>query len=337
MNPPAALALLEVLDRDGLPRQSLSVHSWPVRIGRALDNDLILSDSHVAAHHMRIATAGDGLALVPAESRNGVLLGRRRLQGGDTATLQAHGEPAEWTIGRTRLRLRLPGHQLAPEVAIAPTTPLSRRGVPIVIALLVLIAARAFGVYLDNDPDNLAQAESVALLSGFVGGAVWCAAWALLSKTFTRQAQFGWHLRVFLFTAIALLASSFLPGMVAFAFSWPPISNFDFVLPIVVLSVAFYFHLRAVEPSHPQALKTVALTCAVVGVALSMWFNLQRRDQLGDELYMGHLFPPAFRIARPVAADAFVDKLSTLRPSLDKKSRESGRGDDAGASADDDG
>ena len=237
--------------------------------------------------------------------------------------------------------LRLPGHRLASEVAIAPTTPLARRALPIVVALVVLIAARAIGVYLDNDPDNLARAESVALLSGFVGGSIWCAAWALLSKTFTRQARFGWHLRVFLFAAIALVVCSFLPGMLAFAFSWPAVSNFDFMLPIAVLSVAFYFHLRAVEPSHPRVLKGVALTCAVVGVALSMWFNLQRRDQLGDELYMGHLFPPAFRLAKPVAADGFVGRLSTLRPALDKKSREAGRGDDAGAGteseSDDDG
>ena len=39
-----ALALLEVLDRDGQVRQSYPVLEWPLRIGRALDNDVILSD-----------------------------------------------------------------------------------------------------------------------------------------------------------------------------------------------------------------------------------------------------------------------------------------------------
>ena len=45
------LALIETLDRDGQPRQILRVSQWPVRIGRAIDCDLVLDDPHVAAHH----------------------------------------------------------------------------------------------------------------------------------------------------------------------------------------------------------------------------------------------------------------------------------------------
>ena len=41
-----------------------------------------------------------------------------------------------------------------------------------------------------------------------MGAAVWCTAWALLSKMFTRQAHFSWHLRVFLYASVGLLAIS---------------------------------------------------------------------------------------------------------------------------------
>ena len=51
-----APALLEVVDRDGLVRQSWRIERWPVTIGRALDNTIVLSDPHVAAHHATTKT-----------------------------------------------------------------------------------------------------------------------------------------------------------------------------------------------------------------------------------------------------------------------------------------
>ncbi|MES2101646.1 MAG: hypothetical protein V4569_17610, partial [Pseudomonadota bacterium] len=159
-------------------------------------------------------------------------------------------------------------------------------------------------------------------------------AWALMSKTFTRQAHFGWHLRVFVLASLALLVVGALPALLAFAFSWPWLSDFDFIGTIAVVATALYFHLLAVEPARHRQLRWVAATCAIVGVALSMWFNVQRSDQLGEELYMNHLFPPALRIARPISSDAFVDGLATLKATLDKKAREPARGDEGGRADD---
>ena len=50
----APLALLEVVDRDGFVRQAWRIEHWPVSIGRALDNTVVLSDPHVAAHHATV-------------------------------------------------------------------------------------------------------------------------------------------------------------------------------------------------------------------------------------------------------------------------------------------
>ena len=46
--------LLEALDRDGMVRQAWRIERWPVTIGRALDNDVVLTEPHVAAHHATI-------------------------------------------------------------------------------------------------------------------------------------------------------------------------------------------------------------------------------------------------------------------------------------------
>jgi len=324
-----AQPVIDLIDRDGQVRQTITVRRWPLRIGRALDNDVVLSDPHVAAHHLSIAETDDGLALIVGDTVNGVTVGHRLLRRGERAALSAKGEAIEIVAGRHHLRLRLPGHTLAPELAMAALTPLARRLASSIAAAAVLIGAVVFSTYLSTDPDGLARAIGNTLLSACVGAALWCGFWAMLSKVFTRHARFGWHLRVFLFSGIALMAVTVVPALLAFAFSWPWISDFAYVGEIAVAATALYFHLLAVEPVRHRLLKWVAVTCACVGIGLSMWLNLQRTDLLGEELYMSHLFPPALRVARPVTTDAFIGGLAPLRATLDKKAKEPAGGDEA--------
>jgi FHA domain len=329
------LGALEVLDRDGQPRHTVLVHGWPLRIGRALDNDVVLSDPHVAAHHASIAHGEHGLELHVGTSRNGVQLGHRLLRADDRAALPAGGAgPIEFSAGRTRLRLRLPDQALADEVPLAATASLARQTTTIAIAALVVLIGLLFRTWLDTDPDGFGRAAGTVVLGAVVATAVWCGAWALLSKTFAHQARFGWHLRVFLLASIGTLAVTVLPPLAAFTLSFPWIADFAFVAAIGVGATGLYYHLLAVEPARHRLMKAVAITGAAVGIALTLWFNLQRGDRWGDELYMSHLFPPALRLARPVAPDAFVGGLAPLKAVLDRKAREPSRGDESGPEGD---
>ena len=111
------LALIELHERDGRIGRVVDVHRWPLSLGRALDNDVVIDDPHVAAHHARLVQGADGtLQLQPLETLNGVRVDGRRATG-DLA-LPAGG--AELQIGATRLRLRLAGEVLAPELPLPP-------------------------------------------------------------------------------------------------------------------------------------------------------------------------------------------------------------------------
>jgi len=328
VRPPPPLALIDIVDRDGQVRQSVPVHAWPVRIGRALDNDLVLSDPHVAPAHLVIGRDAAGLQVqVGSSTRNGVLYGRRRWRADEQATLSALDQPVELGVGRTRLRVRLPEQALPAEIALASATPLLRRIGPILIASVVLLAALAFNTYLETDPQGMGRAIASTLITAIGGAAIWCSAWALLSKTFTRQSHFGWHLRVFLYSSIALLALSALAPALGFAMSWSWPTDFAFVASFIVGAAALYYHLLAVEPARHRMLRWVVGAGAVAGIAVTLWNN-QRSDQWGDELYMNHLLPPAMRLAKPVPASEFVDDLSRLKATLDKKAREPSGPDD---------
>lgn len=317
-----ALAVLEVLDRDGQVRQSFGVTNWPLSLGRALDNDIVLSDPHLAPRHLRIERNEHTLVIRVGECINGVTLGMRRWRAGEQIELAADGAVPEFAAGRTRLRLRLAGHALAAELPIMVAPARGRRLGLLFIAAAMVLSGLLFSTYLDTDPDGFGRGVAGMLLASVAGVALWCGLWALLSKTFTRQGRFGWHLRVFLLASLALMVVDALPKLIAYAFSWPAIDNFAFVASFAVGATGLYFHLLGVEPTRPRLMRWVALTTWVVGITMSFWFNQQRNDHFGEELYMSSLFLPSMRLAQPMTVDRFVDGLKPLQAVLDKKAKE---------------
>ncbi len=72
-------------DRSALGRRFV-LKTGPLRIGRLLDNDIVLDDEAVSRRHARVECGGEGWFVVDAGSRNGTLLNGRPLIG--QATLQ---------------------------------------------------------------------------------------------------------------------------------------------------------------------------------------------------------------------------------------------------------
>jgi pSer/pThr/pTyr-binding forkhead associated (FHA) protein len=328
----ATRALLEVIDRDGHVRQVWPIHAWPARIGRALDNDVVLTDPHVAPHHfsLDLNEAGE-LALETGDTINGVSVGLHRIPAGSRRVIPHDSAAIDFGAGRSRLRLRLPEAPLAPELPLAGVAVHNLRIVPSLGIGALLLVGIVFNSYLDSDPDTFSRAAGNALLAALSAAAIWCGAWALLSKTITRQSHFSWHLRVFMLAGLTLLGLAAVPGLLAFSLSWPWLTDFSFIATYAVGATALYFHLLAVEPARPRLLRWVVATGAVVGVVLTLWFNLQRTSRVGEELYMSHLFPPKLRLARPLATDRFIAELAPLRALLDKKAKEAPSAEELGA------
>jgi hypothetical protein len=150
----------------------------------------------------------------------------------------------------------------------------------------------------------------------------------LVSKIFTRRSHFWWHVRVMLLGVLAIDLAGAALHLFAFSFSLPVASDFTFVFVYALIAVMLYFHVLGVEPRKPSRIKAAAVGMFVAGTVLSLWFNQQNRDQLGEELYMSHLFPPALRVAKPQDTATFVKGLSSLKATLDDKARKRDSGDD---------
>ncbi len=328
-----ALALIEILDRDGSVRHAQKVLSWPLRVGRSLDNDLVLDDPHVAGHHFMVDANEDGVYLAVGDTVNGVAVGPQQLVAGDR--WQAAAGPSTIVAGRSHLRLRLAEHPLAPEMPLKAARVLAP-GFTLIAWLVGLnMLAVVFDTYLEVDPEMFARTASMTLMGSIAIALGWCGAWTLLSKLFTRQPHFAWHVRVLLTTTLALQLVDALSALLGFSFSWPWLPGYAFVAETAVASLGLYLHLQAVEPHRLFFTRAFAATAFVAAAGLMVWGHWQRADSARSVLFQSAMFPPALRMAQPVGTDAFLAQLQSLEAPLQAKARAADDGDGKGPGADD--
>lgn len=328
------IGVLEVLDRDGHVRHYMPITAWPVKVGRALDNDLVLDDEHIAAHHFSVAQDESGVFVQVGDTINGLRADGKRLKRDERSPVG--NRALRLDVGDSHLCLRLAEHALPPERPIRTPATLWHSVWPPLLAGVAVLATLLFTSWLETDPDELSRALGSTLVSMLSIGLAWCAAWALLSKIFTRRSHFWWHVRVLLVAVLAVQFVTTATHYLAFALSWPAISDFGFVAIYAVGAAMLYFHVLGIEPRRPARMRAVALGIFLAGFGLSLWFNHQSRDQFGDELYMNHLFPPGWRLAKPVDSTTFVKGLAPLQAKLDEKAKKRDAGADGAAAADED-
>lgn len=320
----APLALLEVLDRDGQVRHQLKVRQWPLRVGRALDNDWVLDDPHTAAYHFSVSVApqaGSSLQVEVGDSVNGLWVERRWLPARAVVELTA---PVGWfKAGETLFRLRTAALDLAPERPLE-ASPAPLRGKPVLGVTAVLgVAALGLRTWLLTDPGedwlNVASIELLITVGLFLA---WCGLWALLSKVMTRRANLDWHVRVALLANLAWEVSRVLPGLLGFSFSQPWIASFGFVLPLLILAWAVTWHMRQVEPRRPGRRQALGVLTLTVGLFLSLGANLSSNDRWGQGLYMTAIYPPELRSVPAQDLDRFMAGVAGLKGQLDEAAAE---------------
>jgi FHA domain len=311
------LAQVEVIDAASHGVRLIDVQAWPLRIGRALDNDLVLPDPHVAAHHATVAPDADGrLCVHVGDSRNGVRIEHAnshvQLRAGEQAPLPAL---ARWHLGHSQLLLRLPQDPIAAELPLTrglATTPGWLIPVLAVVALLWLLASR----WIVSDPDTKWNDYLAPVLGAGAALSVWCLVWGLASKLFTGRFTPAPHLRLALIFGLSMQALDLLLMTLAFSLDWPLLSHLRGVASAVLGAIWLTQHLRQVLPKHTRAAAAWVAACTVLGLAVAMVTTWRRSDRLLDELYAPDLLPPAWRLVRGEPVTALVTDLRSLEQPL---------------------
>jgi hypothetical protein len=311
------LAQVEVIDAAGHGVRLVDVHAWPLTIGRALDNDLVLPDPYVAPYHATVALEDDGsLRVSVGDSRNGVRIERGRgqqlLRAGEQAPLPTL---AHCHLGHSQLLLRLPQDPVAAELPLLHGLAASPHWLTpalAVVAVLWLLASR----WIASDADTKwNEYLSPALAAGgllFVWGLVW----GLASKLFTGRFTLSPHIRLALIFGLALQIVDLLLMVLAFSLDWPLLSHLRGAASVAVAALWLTQHLRQVLPKHTRAAAAWVAACTVLGFAVAMVATWRRSDRLLDELYAPNLMPPSWRLAHGTPVASLVSELRALEQPL---------------------
>ena len=310
------LALIEALDRDGHARQVLRVTQWPVRIGRAIDCDLVLDDPHVAAWHATLAWHEDGLHVEPAATLNGVRLGASTVAPGSAPLLPASGL---LVLGATTLRVRLAGDVLAPEQRFVDFHKIERRHAVQLAALIALAAVwEGFIQWLTTIPGTPSSALAMSYLGTPALLVLWCAAWAIGSMLFQRRFAFWPHLRVALTWLLVGVVTEAATAQIAFALSMPLFEKLGRVIFVGAIAMMLWRHMGLLLPQRRRAVAiSIAGAVAVGGCLLLVGRSVQQEPLVGD-LYLGTISLPGVRVVKPVSTDAFVKSAAPLEKTLSK-------------------
>jgi FHA domain-containing protein len=311
------LAQAEVVDAGGHAVRLIDVHAWPLTIGRALDNHIVLPDPYVAAHHATVAPDADGqLCVSVGDSRNGARIERGR----SAAQLRAHEHAplpagARLHLGHSQLQLRLPQDPLAAELPLLHGLAAGSRWLAPGLALLALAWLLATH-WIGSDADTRWNDYLAPVLAAGVLLFVWCLLWGLASKLFTGRFTLTPHLRLALVFALAMQGLDLLLLVLAFSLDWPLLSHLRSAASYVVGAVWLTQHLRQVLPKHTRAAAAWVAACTMLGFAVAMVGTWRQYDRLLEQLYAPDLMPPAWRLARGAPVKEMVDDLRTLEQPL---------------------
>ncbi|HPQ95758.1 MAG: FHA domain-containing protein [Thiothrix sp.] len=82
------------------------LEQFPVRVGRALDNDIILSDTTVSPHHLEIEQLdGFSLRVRNLSGENGSRMNRRSLRQDEAVEVRVEADPVSLRLGNRQVRL----------------------------------------------------------------------------------------------------------------------------------------------------------------------------------------------------------------------------------------
>lgn len=317
------LALIELQGRDGRIGRVVDVHHWPLSLGRALDNDVVIDDPHVAAYHARLVQGADGaLQLQPLQTLNGVRVDGRRA-GGDVL-LPPGG--AELQIGSTRLRLRLAGEVLAAELPLPPGGG-SGLLAPLLMgaAVLALLLAEHW-ISLDPGADYSAWLPTALGLPLAV--AAWCGLWALMSKLFQHRFDFSGHLRIVLPWLLGMTLFEIVLPQAAAALALPALWKLNAPLQALLAVLILRAHLQHVLPQHGRAVNLSVAALMVAGGALSLAGTWRAMQSLSPAPYMSTLPLPALRLTGTVPSATLVQEMEPVAQALAERVKQQ-RDDDA--------
>lgn len=312
--------MIELRDPRGRVIQRVAVGRDPVRVGRALDNDLIVDDPYVEGHHAVLVLSEQGVVVEDLGSTNGTNVAGNRLEGRSQPVVDG----TAIVIGRTRIVVRNPESPVAPARRLGSrlTRALtSRPGLPWGLAVASLVW---LGIWIYSDSYQKIEGADFAFAA--IGFALiilmWTGAWALGGRLFGNRSNFRAHMG---FVALVILISAPISGLWAYAPQLFPktavVGWIGTIASAVLFWPLFLFGHIDIASQRPRRTK-MAITGGVCLVLVGLTVAVSTLDDAHNadvRSAVSALKPTPEWLTRRSSSERFLADLADLENQLDEE------------------
>jgi hypothetical protein len=313
----APIAYVEILDAKGAVIERFPVESFPITVGRAYDNDIIIDDPYVCPTHVKIGPDERGRLLArDLDSVNGL---RRDAREKPVASL-ALDSGTQFRIGHTQLRYRKLDHPLAPTLVDRDSR---RQWLNSPYTAITAGAAIFLWLCLDEYLSTIERARLAAIvtepLSIFAMLLFWSGLWASASRVVVSRFQFSQHVTIACVAIAAFSGLSASAEWLEFLFPFVPVlwSAGLFGSALIVAGL-IYGHLKFASVMRRRSRLGAALSVSAAIAGVSAISDFAARSKFSNTMeFAGVLKPLDAALLPTVTIDAFIDQSNKLKRELD--------------------
>jgi hypothetical protein len=314
----APIGYIEIFDAKGAVSERVPIESFPIRIGRAYTNQVILGDPYVCPMHVEIASDDRGRLIArDLDSVNGL-----RAEAGDkpSATLEIQSG-SQFRIGHTQLRYCSVDHPLAPTLVDRESkrfwvnSPYTAVAVGAAVFLLLCLDA-----YLTTIERATVAAVVTEPLTSSAMLLVWAGLWALASRVVVSRFHFPQHVTI----ACGAIVVFFLLGFSAewLEFLWPFIPMLwiaGLFGSAVVMAALVYGHLKFASTLRRRSRLWAALSVSAAIAGVSAISDFASRSKFSNVMNFTGIVKPIDAAWLPTSSiDEFIDRSQKLKQDLDR-------------------
>lgn len=302
-----AKLIIEVINRLGHSTERFKIDELPIRIGRAYNNDIILSDPHVSPEHLFIRDGDEQWQVEDCGSLNGVQI-KHHSNHSDAMTIHSGDDVI---IGRTRLRFYSPWHPI-PETHVMPTGEYIEKliGRPIVALSLFLLTMIVLIVNSKLLTSTTVATEKLiaSALPVMVSVLAWAGIWAFAGRVMRHRTHFLTHFSITTLFAISLVILNNMGEYIAFITNSALASRlFEFLLMGLCLFTLLNVNIENATSAARKTRYLMSHTLTWGLLIFSMFMDYASQpDFVHSPRFPAQLKPPFAKLAPSVSYDEFI-------------------------------
>ena len=313
----APLGYLEILDGKGSVLERVAIDAFPVKIGRAYSNRVILNDPYVCPVHLEITLDGEGrLTARDLDSVNGLRADNTDQR---VASLELHSG-TQFRIGRSRLRYCSVDHPLAPTV-IDGAGESSRWSAATLAclsgaAVFLLLCLDSYLGIVEHVTAAKVVSEPLATFSMLI---IWSGLWSLAGRIVVNHFYFPRHVTVACGAIVGFYVLTFVSEWLEFLFPIIPALWIAGLLGTgVILAALVYGHLAFASSLRRYSRFWAALAVSVAVLGVSVISDFAGRSKFSNVMEFSGVLKPIDAAWLPtISIDQFIEDTQKLKRDLD--------------------